>query len=360
MNRCIVMIGTDLRTRGGVSAVVQVYADEGLLRRHRVLYLPTHCDGGPLRKLAAALRAWLRYLLLLVTGRVALLHAHSASGPSFWRKSCFIVPSLWLGVPVVLHWHGGGFVGFFQRSRPWQRRFIGWLFRRCERVVALSDQWYDTLTRTIPGIRAVTITNPVMLPAAAASLQGEPPTVLFLGLVHEQKGVFDLLRAWVTVRRRVPGARLRIGGVGELAAAQALARELGIADAVDWLGWIGPGQKAAELARAWLLVLPSYAEGVPMALLEAMAAGVPVVATRVGGIPLAVRDGTDGLLLEPGRPAALSEALASLLQDRERRLAMGASVRRRAAAEFSMDVIAPKLEALWAELLHGPVVEAPR
>jgi glycosyltransferase involved in cell wall biosynthesis len=307
-----------------------------------------------------ALRAWLLYAALLFTGRVALLHVHSSSGPSFWRKSLFIVPAFWLRVPVVLHWHGGGFVQFFERSAGWRQRFIGWLFRRCDRVVALSAQWHDTLTRLVPGIRAVTITNPVVMPPAPAPLTGDPPAVLFLGLVNAHKGVYDLLQAWAVVQRQVPGARLRIGGTGELEAARRQAEALGIAGSVEWLGWIGRERKAEALSGAWALVLPSYMEGVPMALLEAMAAGVPVVSTRVGGIPLAVRDGLDGLLLPPGDPQALAQALLALLQDEPRRLQMGAQARRRMAAEFSVDVIAPQLEALWAELLDGRLAEAPR
>lgn len=360
--RQVVMIGTGLDTRGGIAAVVRVYADQGLLARERVRYLATHGDGSKWRKLGLALKAWFTYVALLLTGRVALLHVHSASGPSFWRKCCFMLPSFALGVPVVLHWHGGGFEHFFRRCSVRQQRFIAWVFRRCDRVIALSVQWQDTLLRLMPGLRIVTITNPVQMPAQAAPLQAEPPTALFLGLVHEAKGVFELLRAWRAVNEHLPGARLRIGGTGTAADLQRLQQEaqsLGIEAQVDWLGWIDAQTKQRELHGASLLVLPSHNEGVPMAVLEAMAQGVPVIATRVGGIPLAVRDGHDGLLVEPRDDRALAAALLRVLTDETLRRTMGQAARRHAAEEFAADAIVPQLPALWAELLAPGAVQEP-
>jgi glycosyltransferase involved in cell wall biosynthesis len=352
--RQVVMIGTGADTRGGIAAVVQVYARQGLFEQANARYVATHGDGGKWRKLRLALGGWLRYMGLLLTGRVALLHVHSASGPSFWRKCGFMLPSFALGVPVVLHWHGGGFVEFFERCSPRQQRFIQAVFRRCVRVIALSDQWNATLRRLVPGIAPVTLTNPVEVPAAASALDVQPPSVLFLGLVSEAKGVFDLLRAWPQVIGRVPQARLRIGGAGQVEVARSEAERLGIAGSVEWLGWIGPAQKAQVLQDAALLVLPSHNEGVPMAVLEAMAAGVPVVATQVGGIPLAVRDGIDGLLVPARDGDALAQALVALLTDAERRRAMGASARRHAIEQFSADAIVPRVRALWDEVLAVP------
>ncbi len=348
--RHIVMIGTGFDTRGGIAAVVRVYAEQGLFERERVRYIATHCDGSKWRKLGLALMAWFTYMGYLLTWRVALLHVHSSSGPSFWRKCAFMVPSFALGVPVVLHWHGGRFVPFFRgRSQPVQR-LIAWVFRRCDRVIVLSMQWNTTLRECISGFKHVIITNPVLIPPFAAPLDGDPPAALFLGLVHEAKGVFELLQAWPAVLARLPQARLRIAGAGDLAAGQAQARALGIERNVDFLGWIDLETRSAELARAWLMTLPSHYEGVPMAVLEAMAAGVPVVATRVGGIPLAVRDDADGLLVEAHDVQALSEALAGLLQDSQRRRAMGVSARQRARDEFGAEAIVQQVSALWRGL----------
>lgn len=359
MQRQIVMIGTSMATRGGVASVVRVYEQQGLLQRHGVRYVATHCDGGKADKLRAAIAAWFTVMGLLLRGRIALLHVHSASGPSFWRKCGFMLPAFLFGVPVVLHMHGGGFVQFHQRaSLPGQRAFIRWVFERCAVVVALSDQWRETLSGLFPCARVRTIVNPVAVPPAAASLTDPPPTVLFLGALLREKGVMELAEAWAQVVQVVPGARLVVGGVGaqEAAFRQAL-QARGVADAVELPGWVQGEDKRRLLERAWLLALPSHAEALPMAVLEAMAAGVPVVASAVGGIPLAVRDGEDGLLVAPKDVPALADALTRLLQDDALRVAMGQRAREHVQQRFSAAVTLPQVAQLWDELLAVPAPE---
>jgi glycosyltransferase involved in cell wall biosynthesis len=264
-----------------------------------------------------------------------------------------MLPSFLLRVPVVLHMHGGGFAAFYARAGlPGRRRFIAWVFRSATRVVALSEQWRDALQALFPDAAIVIVPNPIQVPPEPATLTGTPPCVLFLGAWTEYKGVFDLLSAWSAVQRKVPQARLQLGGAGDEQALQAFARQQGVQDAVDWLGWIGGADKAAALQRAWLLVLPSHMEALPMAVLEAMAAGVPIVASRVGGIPHAVRHGTDGLLMEPRDVAGLADAVLALLTDEPRRIAMGASARQRVRDQFAAEVVVPQVQALWSGVLR--------
>ncbi|HEX7466426.1 MAG TPA: hypothetical protein VF309_07290, partial [Usitatibacter sp.] len=103
------MIGTDLDVRGGISAMVKVYVAQGLFARWDLRYIATHRDGSRVQKAFKAARAWLVFAAQLLTFRIALVHVHIASDASFWRKSLFIVPAHCLGVPYVLHMHGGQF-----------------------------------------------------------------------------------------------------------------------------------------------------------------------------------------------------------------------------------------------------------
>lgn len=179
----------------------------------------------------------------------------------------------------------------------------------------LSDEWRETLLQVSPESRIVVVPNPVQVPSWQATLDGSPPTVLYLGLIKEAKGAFDLIKAWPAVRRTVPDARLVVVGVGEVDTARTLARNLGVEDSVEMPGWIVGVAKDALIKGAWIFALPSHGEALPMAILETMAAGIPVVATRVGGIPTAVDHGVSGLLLEVGDLPALSRALIELLTD---------------------------------------------
>jgi glycosyltransferase involved in cell wall biosynthesis len=119
---------------------------------------------------------------------------------------------------------------------------------------------------------------------------------------------------------------------------------------VEVLGWINPDQKAEELARALVFTLPSYDEGLPMAMLEAMAAGKAIVVTPVGGIPEAVKDGENGLLVPAGDANALACALSKVLQDHLLRKSLGANARKTVETQFSTDVVLRELSRLYKEL----------
>lgn len=332
--------------------MARVCAEHGLFKRRDVAYVATHCDGSGLDKVRRAARAWLEFTGMLLRGRVALLHVHLNSDASFWRKALFVVPAILFGIPYVLQVHCGAFPEFYRaRCSPGAQRFVRWLLRRARAIVALSEASRQSLTFIDPRLEVRVIPNPVEIPAWRAPLTEEPPTVLFLGMVKEAKGAFDLLRAWPAVCEAIPEARLVLGGAGDLERAQETARENG--HPLETPGWVLGEDKAGLLRRAWVLALPSHWEAMPMAVLEAMAAGVPVVASRVGGIPGVVADGRTGLLVEPRDVNALGEALVRLLGDAEGRQAMGRAARERAAGHFSADVVIPRLEAVWDSILGG-------
>lgn len=353
MTKRIVMIGTELPTRGGISAVVKVYLSQGLFDRWPVSYIATHCNGDKWAKLRVALAGWLQFMGLLLRGQVSLLHVHSSSGASFWRKSLFIVPAMALGVPYILHMHGGRFLDFYENDcSALGKRFVRRVFRQARHVVALSQEWVDALTQLAPGCRVTMVPNPIEIPPWQATLQHQPPSVLFLGLLLPAKGIEELIRAWVSVHARLPQAELVLGGVGDdMPRWKQLAAELGVGGVVRFPGWVLGEEKTALMQRCSVFALPSHREALPMSILEAMAAGVPVVATRVGGVPLAVDDGRTGLLVEPTDVPALATALLALLTDDARRLAFGQAGRAKARAEFSADVMVPKVDALWRSVL---------
>lgn len=334
--------------------MARVCAEHGLFERRDVAYVATHCDGSALAKALRALRAWLELAGMLLRGRVALLHVHLNSDASFWRKALFVVPAIAFGVPYVLQVHCGAFPEFYRaRCSPRAQRFVRWLLRRASAIVALSEASRQSLTFIDPRLEVRVIPNPVEIPPWRAPLSEGPPTVLFLGMVREAKGAFDLLRAWPAVREAIADARLVLGGAGDLERAGEIAREHGYP--LETPGWVVGEEKAELMRRAWVLALPSHWEAMPMAVLEAMAAGLPVVASRVGGIPGVVAEGKTGLLVEPRDVNALGEALARILRDPAGRQAMGRAARERAVGHYSAEVVVPRLEAVWDSILGTPV-----
>ncbi|WEF35668.1 glycosyltransferase family 4 protein [Pseudoduganella chitinolytica] len=352
----IVMMGTSRGTKGGIASVVQVYEDAGLFGRFPIRYIATHRDGGALGKVRAMLCAYVTLLGMLLRGQVALLHVHLASRASFWRKYPIFLLGRLFGVPTILHLHGGGFMKFYEEEcgklRKWMVRNV---YDNATHVLVLSGQWerwVRSMTRN-PNVQALynpVIAEPTTVPWSAR----DAGTVLVLGRLNRAKGTYDLLQAAAQLPAELAHARLRLGGDGEIEQAGAAVRELGLQDRVDLLGWVGPADKPALLNTATVYALPSYHEGLPMSVLEAMAAGLPVVTTPVGGIPEAVTDGVEGFLVEPGDVTALRDRLQLLLSDRALAQRMGEAGRRKVEQLFLSSTIMPRVERLYLQLGAAP------
>lgn len=358
--RVVVMLGVDpaSKERGGIASVVDVYQNGGLFSRWPIVYIGTFSSGSASRKIGIAVSALTAYLRLLLGGRVMLVHAQSASRASFWRKTVFIVLAFAARRPTVLHLHGGKFAHFYEHECGVLRR---WLIRavlsRVDRVVVLSSRWQKVIKGIAPAARVVAIANPVTFPAAISTTdEREPGALLFLGRLGQGKGIYDLLEALVVVKKRFPHARLRCAGDGEIERVRSRARALGIEDSVDLLGWIDGSDKERELSRAEIYVLPSYAEGLPMGVLEALAAGVPTVASDVGGIPDAIEDGVDGFLVRPGDVGALADRLIRLLESAELRNEFASAGRRKVLESFSVETVLSQVDDLYKSLGVRPRV----
>jgi glycosyltransferase involved in cell wall biosynthesis len=173
--------------------------------------------------------------------------------------------------------------------------------------------------------------------------------VLFVGRLDPVKGAALLLDAFAAARGRHPEARLEIVGDGpERPALETRARALGLGRSLRFLGYLSQDAVARKLEEVDILVLPSFAEGVPVVLMEAMASRIPVIASRVAGVPELVEDGVSGFLVPPGDVAGLTERLQRLLGDPDLCARMGAAGRAKVAAEFAVAAEAGKLAELFA------------
>lgn len=346
----IVMVGTSVHTHGGISAVVASYRRAGLFARWPIEYVESHRDGNRLAKLACALRGLATLAWLALRHRHALLHVHVASRASFWRKCAFMALGRAAGWPLVFHLHGGGFADFYaEECSPRGRRAVRFFMDRAACIVTVSERWSAWVRSVSPNPRVACIPSGVRLPRTATGPR-EPGLVAFVGRCEESKGVLDLLGALAEVRLAIPGARLECAGEGDLDALVERAGGPGLAGAVHALGWLEPRERDRLLARASVFALPSHAEGLPMSLLEAMAAGCPVVAAACGGIPDLVVDGVNGLLVTPGDVDALARALHRLLVDRGLAGRLGNEARATIARRYTAEAALERLEQLYSGL----------
>ena len=347
--RSVLMVGTDLDGMGGVRAVVSGYIDGGLFERHECVYVASHRAGSLWVKTRTALQAWVRVAALLRKLDAPLVHVQTASRGSFWRKSVVCLMARMAGRPYIVHLHGGGFVRFYEEeSGPLARRIIRSTLAHAALVIALSEEWRERLLRICPTARVEVLHNAVTIPKIELQREPKPEhTVLFLGHLLRDKGVYDLVRAFALVAERFPHLKLLLGGVGDIPAIRQLASRLKVQERVLCPGWLTPDRKSTALANSTLFVLPSYAEGMPMSLLEAMSWGLPVVATPVGGIPQLVKDGVNGLLITPGDVEGMAAAITRLMQDPALRERLGAAARATIQTGFSLDEALAQLSDIY-------------
>ena len=271
--------------------------------------------------LAKWIAVYLTFVWLCLANRFDIAHINIAWRGSTWRKVLYVYTARLFGKKTVLHLHGSGYDEFYASLSPRFQAAIRKAFRHSDRIVVLSEFWRKFVVETlgIDSSKVVEIANGVAplvrSSPRVAKAPGEASIILFLGEVGTRKGVPTLLDA--AARPELAGLawRMIVAGNGDLDHYKAEATRLGIAERVDFPGWQDEPGVARLLEGADLLVLPSQAENQPISILNAMSAGLAVVASNVGAIPEMVEDGASGLLVPPRDPAALARALATLVGD---------------------------------------------
>lgn len=345
----VLTIGPGPNVRGGITAVILSYARQVTGAGHRFEWLSTYDDRGPLAKLTAAMRAF-----VLAWGQIPrhdIIHIHAAWGTSFYRKTIFFAMAKCFGKKTILHLHAPDFHDFRQGLLRIvsQRVFSG-----ADVVIALSEAWARDVRAMCPGANVKVVPNPCEIPARCPRrLVDREPIVLFSGKLEPRKGFADLIRAMPAILAQVPEARLVMAGHGAVEEAKAITARLGIAERVECLGWITGAKKAEVLSASRIFCLPSYGEGLPMAMLEAMSYGIPVVVTPVGGIPEIVTDGHSGRIVKPGDVSGISGAVASLLLDTDSAQRLAETALAIVKAQFWPDRVHVCVRQLYDDLLDG-------
>jgi glycosyltransferase involved in cell wall biosynthesis len=347
----IVMVGPSTNSQGGIASVVATWKQAGIFERWPITYLETHVEGTSLAKLRVGCVALVRLAILLISNRVACIHLHVARHTSFWRKSIFALAGFLMRRPVLLHFHSGGFSAFYHNDCNYlQKQAVRFILNHADQLITLSQSWREILRPISTNHRISVVENflvpPLEIPDDATRSKYQ---ILFLGLLNRDKGFFDLLEAVGPLCAEFPSLVLVCGGKGNQAEVNERIQKLCIENHVKLLGWISGSPKNTWLSGACFYVLPSYVEGIPMGVLEAMAWGMPVVASKIGGIPDIIEDGREGLLIKPGNIVGLRNAMRQLLQDDDKRRRMGLAARNKIERAFSAEAIMPKVDLLYEE-----------
>lgn len=343
----VCMIVPNEAVKGGIASVVNGYRGSVLEEHYRITYIESYQNGSKWSKLAKALKAYLAFFRLLRRDAPDLVHVHSSFGPSFYRKMPFILGSANRGIPVVNHIHGAEFDSFYEKASEAKRRLIKKVYGKCTRLVALSAEWADRLGQIVPRDRIDVLENYCRIPETPYDAGRDKKQILFLGELGERKGCFDIPAVLERVKKHCPDVKLVMAGDGEMEQVKGAFLEKGLLETVSFPGWVRGKEKERLLEESGVFLFPSYHEGMPMALLEAMAYGLGIVTTSVGGIPQLIQDGENGFLTMPGETAAMAEAVERFLTDNDCLAACGRAAREKAESEYSQERHLAKLEAVY-------------
>jgi glycosyltransferase involved in cell wall biosynthesis len=347
-------LGPDPRDGGGMPAVVAGLVQSPLADLHDLQVIPTHQRGSLQHRLLVFAKALVALAGFCLRRGDRVVHLHTTVRGSMYRKTICAMLAKALRAPVVLQVHVGEpeLELFRRRVDRVSLAAFRWAFAHADRVLSVGaasarevEQHYaardvEVLPNAAPALDTIP-THPVPEPAPAGQAR-----LLYIGGFHDPvKGGEVLLDALPAILAAHPGVRVTIAGPGEPPA-----RLQSVNGSAQWLGWLDADAKARALCEADIFILPSTSEGLPVALLEAMAYGKPIVATRVGGIPDVLADGSEGVLVTPGDVGALAGAVTALVGDPDRARALGRAAKER-VAELGPDTIAKRLDVVYQEVI---------
>jgi glycosyltransferase involved in cell wall biosynthesis len=351
----VLQFGPSLEVRGGISSVEQLICDY-LPPYVSMRHVPTMEDGSAIAKASVFARAVQVLRRSLESLDPTIVHIHIASRGSTLRKVILAEMVARAGRPLVLHAHGSEFDLFHRKLPAAVRRNVNRTLQRANVFITLSTQWRDFYVEEceISPSQIVVLPNPVRVPAEVPDRAGrETVQFLHLGRLGERKGSYDLVNAFAGLPEGLRNrARLVLAGDGDVEGVRKLAEPLG--SQVEVHSWINTTERDRLLTQSDVFALPSRAEGVPMALLEAMANGLPSITSPVGGIPDVFRNGLDGILVTPGDVEQIRAAMARLIADDTARETAGRTARERARA-FDVHVYARRLADIYQRI--APVAE---
>lgn len=357
----VLVLGPHREAISGVSAYLNALFASQLAGEFALVHFQVGSEGhrqGAAARLARLSAGPLRLAFAILAHGAAIVHINSSlNACAFWRDLGHLLAAKACGARVLFQMHGGQLPQEFCGGSRLRAALLRQVLLLADAIVVLANVELEAYRNLLRSDRVVVLPNGIDSATYASLLRepADPPgtlRLLYLGRLTKDKGLYELLQGLKIARAAGACARLVIAGSGpEESRLQRFAREGGIADEVAFAGALSGADKAALLARSDALVLASYAEGLPYALLEGMAAGMPVIVTRVGAMPDVVVEGLHGIFVPVHDANAIARAIALLAANGELLARMGRACRQRIAGSYALERVAGELGRLYAGIL---------
>lgn len=338
MKKKVCMVVPSFSAKGGIATVVSGYKGSELEKQYNIKYIESYCDGNKVKKIFKAIEAYFLFIKEILFNRPDLVHIHSSFGGSFFRKLPFINIAYFMRIPIINHLHGADFEAFYVNASPRKKEIIESTYKKCAKVVVLSEEWKDKISLILPEKNVCIIENYSYINNRIIDRRRKKKnynTVLFLGFICHRKGCFDIPDIVKIVVESIPNVRFILAGDGDINAVKQLI-DSSIKENITFPGWIRDNEKEKYLYEADVFFLPSYNEGMPMCILDAMGCGLPVVSTKVGGISKIVWQGINGFIHQPGDKEGMAKSIIEILTDENIRKNFGNESQKIAEQHFSL------------------------
>ena len=313
------MVGSDLSVKGGMTSVVESFLNNDFKGKINIQYVPTHLENvSTVNKMIFFMKSLFTIVKSLIFNDISIAHIHMSERGSFFRKYIVFILARMFHKKVIIHLHGAEFKEFYYNVNKIIKKMILHLLKSSDKVLVLGDSWQRFIKGLDNSIDAVILRNSVRYPVEKVEFNGSNINILFLAMIIKRKGIFDLIEAAQIIKNNENmknyNIKFIIAGTGEEeGTAKQKVKEYGLQEYFDFKGWVNKQEKIQLLKESQIFVLPSYNEGLPVAILEAMSYGLPIVATDVGSVRDAVIDNYNGILINAGDIKALAKSIEEII-----------------------------------------------
>lgn len=341
----VLIVATSSKTRGGITSVIKAHQKGSLWQTYQCKWIETHIDKNIFYKLIFFIRSFIEFIFLAPF--YDIIHIHTSEPPSLIRKSAYFFIARCYHKKIIIHFHAYSPKTTILGKYQWLYKYV---FTHADKVIVLSDYWKKAIQEAFGNqSNIITIYNPCDI-TVMPSIYEKKNHILYAGTINQRKGYKDLILAFATIAKQYPNWKIVFAGNGEIAQAKEVAKTYGITNQIDFLGWIENETKDKAFKEAKIFCLPSYAEGFPMAVLDAWAYGLPVIATPVGGLPDITVDNSNALLFTPGNIKELSQKIEQLISNSTLRNRLAEAGLSLATSVFSINTINHQIEELYNSL----------
>lgn len=350
----ILVIGpSDTKSRGGMAAVIHDIRNSKVLNKsHDIDIFPSYIDGNLAVRLLYSIFGYLKFLTLYE--KYDLFHIHVAAYGSTFRKRLYLKTIKKSGKKAIVHIHGSKYLEFYEKLGSKRKRQVTEFLKAADMVIALSEGLKAKFEQIFGLTNCASLPNGIDTDAyasAVCNVRLYSNGFVLLGRLGERKGAFDLVNAAKIAVKQNPKIHIHMAGDGEVDRVRELVKRNNLEKNIEVTGWIDFEEKTELLKKSAVLVLPSYNEGLPMAVLEGMASGKAIISTTVGAIPEVVKK-ENGILIEPGDIPALAQALVKCSQDPAMLIKMSENNMQKAAELFSTKRMHEQLLKYYGDVLN--------